>query len=353
MRTLPILVTVFASSLAGAGIAPDAAAKANVPPPPAIFARVGDSVLTTLELSQEVSKRLRPYESARKRAMAAGQWGEAQQENFEKLKQQVTIQTTRMMMRDALIEELVHAAGIRADEVLIEMRIKSAAKRLGGIDKLAKTEGRSMAEIRAQLKQADVTRRFYRAFVPQGVPPTPAEIREYYNKNLDQMKSPDRVGVSIITIPYGTDRKAAFERVESLRRELQFAPQRFALRAKESSSHETKNSGGVFKMKVNGVETDLIPANMLPKSWLGAIARLRPGRVSPAIPGTKDFALLKLDKVESGGKLGFADAADRIAAVLTRQIEQEIVADWSDYYLGKAYIVGVDLEELRSVPELE
>ena len=350
MNTTPFvsiaLLLPVAASAAAAG-------EADLPSPPAIFARVGDTVLTTLERSREVDARLAPYTDARRRIVAAGKWNEEQEENFAKLKQNLTMSITRRMLRDALIEELARAAGIRADEVLIEMRIKSAAKRLGGIDKLAKAERRSLAEIRSQLEKADVTRRFYRVFVPQGVPPTPAEIRAYYDDNIERMRSPNRVGLSILTIPYGSDRAAAFERIESLRRELQFAPDRFAARARANSSHESAGRGGIFTMMVKGVETHMIPADMLPKSWLAAIARLQPGRVSPTIPGAENYALLKLDKIEEGSELSFADAADKIAALLSRQLEQKIVADWSDYYLGKAYVVGVDVKDLRAADEPE
>jgi parvulin-like peptidyl-prolyl isomerase len=340
--TRNILAVVGATLIAQAATAATASDAGPVlPEPPAIYARIGDKILTTLEVEREGRKRMAPVLKRAEIIKKAGRWTEADDAEIARLRQRFGVEALLDMRRQALMEDLTESSGMRADEFMIELQITSAAKRLGGLDKLVESEGRNLSEIRRELRLRDITRKFYRSFVPQGAPPGPSEIRAYYYENQDQLKEPDSVRVSIIQIAFGDDKEAAFDKVDSLRRELQFAPERFAARAREFSVHkESAERGGVYTFRRGRDELEEIPVDVLPQAWIQAIATLLPGRVSGTIETAEGFVLLKLDDYRKGKDVSFSEVADKISILLRRMEEQRIVADWTDYYIGQTYEVG-------------
>ena len=72
---------------AGAVRAAERAPAASLGKPPTIFARVGDKVLTTLEFERELDKRMARFADAREKLMAAGQWRDENEQNYNKLRE--------------------------------------------------------------------------------------------------------------------------------------------------------------------------------------------------------------------------------------------------------------------------
>ena len=185
---------------------------------------------------------------------------------------------------------------------------------------------------------------FFRNFVPQGPGPGPREIREHYEANRPALKSPARVRVRIIFVSSASDRKAAFEKADGLKRELRYAPDRFALRARESSDHkESAEQGGLVVVDVGGEKVDWVP--------LGALARmnpvvaqvaqkLQPGRVSEVVRLADGFLLVKLEGYRKGREPELSEVADRITQSLSREVENRLIGDWMEYYLQRTYLVA-------------
>jgi parvulin-like peptidyl-prolyl isomerase len=322
--------------------AADAPAAGALPPAPAIVMHVGERCLTTHEIEREIMSMLRPQLLRRKQMIEKGTWNQSLEAQLaaqsEALKRQVVI----VLRTKAIMEEHARAQGHSPDELRLEERLRRRARQAGGVEALVKAEGRTLGEIRDNLRGDDMRARFMRNYVPDAVPPGPREIREYYTAHRDEIKASAMVKVRAILLAKGDDEAGALATAERLKRELQFAPDRFAERAREHSDHrQTAESGGLIAGKFEGKETEWIGLDELLRQnpLVGrAVAKLQPGKVSDVLAFADGFALVKLEGIRQGGILGIGEAADLIKDKLAADAREKLVEDWVLYHLRSTYL---------------
>jgi len=332
------LVSVLVSSASPAADAP--AAKA-LPPAPAILMQVGERYVTTHEIEREIMTALRPQLLRRGQMIKKGAWTQADEARLaaqgKTLKRQIVV----VLRTKAIMEEHARAQGLRPDELRLEERLRRRALRAGGVEALLKAEGRTLGEIREELRGDDMRARFMRNYVPDAVPPGPRDIREYYAAHRDEIKAPAKVKVRVILLAKGDD-DGALATAEKLKRELQFAPERFAERAREHSQHrQTAGRGGLIAGMEAGKETEWIGIDALLRqnALVGrAVSQLPPGKVSDVLAFADGYALVKLEGVREGGLLGIGEAAEPIKEKLAAETREKLLEDWVVYYLRSTYL---------------
>ncbi len=333
------LVSVLVSS---ATFAADAPAAGALPPAPAILMQIGERYLTTHEIEREIMTALRSQLLRRKQMIREGTWSQADEARLaaqsEALKRQVVI----VLRTKAIMEEHTRAQGMRPDELRLEERLRRRARQAGGVDALIKAEGRTLGELRDDLRGDDMRARFMRNYVPDAMAPGPREIREYYTTHRDEIKAPAMVKVRAILLARGDDAAGTLATAEKLKRELQFAPDRFAERAREHSNHrQTAERGGLIVGEMAGEETEWIGLDALVRqnALVGrAVAQLLPGKVSDVLTFAGGYALVKLEGIREGGILGIGEAADLIKKKLTTETREKLIEDWVLYYLRSTYL---------------
>jgi len=329
----------FAALAPGAAPPTPGASPDGIAAPPAILARIGGKLVTTAELEENLERQFRAYVERREQAVRAGLWDARQEAAFAEVRERLGAEVRAALLRSALIEDMVEGSGYRPDETLIELRVAGAARKAGGLEALAREQGRSLAEIREELRRADLERRFWRAFVPPPPEPTPAQVREYYLANRRELRSPPLARLRLIRLPSGPDRQQAFERADDLRRELQYAPDRFPDRAREHSTHrESAERGGLLAAGPGAEAPDMVSLGAIPAPLAEAAARLRPGEVSGLVELADGFYLLKLEELRPGREYALAEVCERIADLLRRAAEERTFADWVDCYMHTAYV---------------
>jgi hypothetical protein len=306
--------------------AADAPAAGALPPAPAIVMHVGERCLTTHEIEREIMSMLRPQLLRRKQMIEKGTWNQSLEAQLaaqsEALKRQVVI----VLRTKAIMEEHARAQGHSPDELRLEERLRRRARQAGGVEALVKAEGRTLGEIRDNLRGDDMRARFMRNYVPDAVPPGPREIREYYTAHRDEIKASAMVKVRAILLAKGDDEAGALATAERLKRELQFAP---------------AESGGLIAGKFEGKETEWIGLDELLRQnpLVGrAVAKLQPGKVSDVLAFADGFALVKLEGIRQGGILGIGEAADLIKDKLAADAREKLVEDWVLYHLRSTYL---------------
>lgn len=281
------------------------------------------------EFQRELSRRLQDGLRRRDQLVRAGLWGPREEEAFNEARLGVISDVRAQLLRSAVIEDLVLSSGFRPDETILELRLEAAAKRAGGFEKLALQQGRNLGELREELRRADIERRFWRSFVPAPPEPTPAQIREYYMARREQMRSAPLVKLRVIQLPAGEH-----ELADELRRELQYAPDRFAQRAREHSAHrESAERGGLL-----AAGDGFIPLDSLPGPLAAAVARMNSGEVSNLIELADLIYLLKLEDARPGRAYTLEEVSEQIAELLRRAAEERALADWCEYYFHRVYV---------------
>jgi len=162
----------------------------------------------------------------------------------------------------------------------------------------------------------------------------------------------------ILLVARGDDAEAALAKAEGLKRELQFAPERFERLAREQSQHaETATRGGLISMEVDGEETEWIGIDALLRqnpAVARVVARLSSGQVSDVLTFANGYALVKLEGLEEGGPMGIAEAAEPIRRRLAIEQRERLLRDWVVYCSRSIYLadrlgrrIGVEATELR------
>jgi len=338
------LVFVAAASVTARPEAPPRPGDGDeIQPSPNVLVKVGADCVTSYGVQREVGIQMRGQDAARRKRLEAGSWTDEDEAKLSNVRALLAVKSRNELVARALMAEIALEAGYRPNERQLERRLRSAVKKAGSIEALVRKEGRSLNGIRELLRQQDLQGRFFRNFIPQDPGPGPREIREHYEANRAALKSPSSVRVRIIFVSSASDRKAAFEKADGLKRELRYAPDRFALRARESSDHkETAERGGLMVADVGGEKVEWVPSDQLARvnPVVAQVAqKLQPGRVSDVVPLADGFLLVKLEGYKKGRDLTLPEVADRITQALARETENRLIGDWIEYYLRRTYLV--------------
>ena len=364
MLRTPYILLLGAVSAAVSFAAPAAEGTAEVkpglPPPPAVLARVGSELITRSDIDglsaeyldrlvdQKLNERLGGIVEGRRRAKEAGTWTDAAEEQYRRLREgaersipreDIEREARSELLRRALVCESARRTGYHPDEVVIEWRVKTKVARAKGVEELERKTGRTVGEMREELRQKDLSTRFFADRLPQGVMPGPAEIRAYYRANRRRLERAPLVKLRAIEMPIGPDRKEAFERADDLRRELQFAPDRFEMRARDlAETEEEKVWAGLVVDSRTGKAVEWIPLDALPPLVARVTRSLKPGEVSDLIEEKGVFLLIKLEGRKPSERVPLQKVSEDILRLLMRTQEARTVQEWSEYYLGEVYM---------------
>jgi parvulin-like peptidyl-prolyl isomerase len=304
--------------------------------------QVGERYLTTHEIQRELVVTLRPQLLRRKRMVEAGTWTEADQAKLVAQSDALGVQLAALLREKAVMEEYARSQGHGPDELRLEERLRRRTREAGGIKALLRKEGRTLGEIRDELRGEDMRVRFMRSLVPDAGPPGPSDIREYYAAHRDEIRAPAKVKTRILLIAKGDDPAGALAKAEDLKRELQFAADRFEERARELSQHrETAGRGGLITAEVDGEETEWIGIDLLLRqnAVIGrAVARLSPGRVSDVLAFANGYALVKVEGLREGGPLRIEEAAEPIKEKLALEERESLRREWVVFYQRSMYL---------------
>ena len=222
---------------------------------------------------------------------------------------------------------------------MIEWRVKTAVERAKGVEEFERRTGRTVGQMREELRRKDLSTRFFANRLPHGVMPGPAEIRAYYRANRSRLERPPLVKLRAIEMPTGPDRKEAFERADDLRRELQYAPDRFEMRARDlAETEEEKARAGLVVDSRTGKAVEWVPQDALPPLVARATRGLGPGEVSDLIEEKGVFLLVKLEGRKPSEPVPLQKVSEDILRLLMRAQEARTVQEWSEYYLGEVYM---------------
>ena len=168
-------------------------------------------------------------------------------------------------------------------------------------------------------------------------PPTPREVEDFYQKNIEKFRDKDMIKISTITIPKFTgDADASIEKQKRLAQEIRakiVAGNDFASMAKTYSQDSRAENGG---------EWDWMERKAMKKSMADAAFALKNGGVSQVIEEETSFIIIYCD----AKKFGDATPLDKVRGDIEKVIDQQKSRDSLDKWLAdlrrKAVIKKMD-----------
>jgi peptidyl-prolyl cis-trans isomerase SurA len=181
------------------------------------------------------------------------------------------------------------------------------------VSELARTNMtmKKFRELREKMIIVQVMRGRYAA---QQNPPTPLDVREYYEKNIDRYRDKDMIKISTITVSkYSGDASATPASQRRLAEELRakvIGGADFAATARTHSQDSHAEDGG---------EWDWMERTQMKKSIADAAFAVKEGGISPVVEDEAAFIIIAVD----AKKLGKAEPLENVRPQIERMIRQE------------------------------
>ncbi len=155
-------------------------------------------------------------------------------------------------------------------------------------------------------------------------PPNPVEVREYYNKHIDQFRDKDMIKISTITVPKFTgDSLASPESQRRLAQELRanvLGGANFAETARTHSQDSRSDDGG---------EWPWMERTQMKKSIADAAFAVKQGGISQVVEDEAAFIIIAVD----AKKLGTPEPLEKVRPQIERMIRQERSKEALDAWL--------------------
>jgi len=265
----------------------------------AVFARVGDTIITYAEFRQAlaVAQRKKYYHAK----PPEGEFPRFQREVGEDVVNRV------LLLREA------KRRGIEPDREQIQKTIAGYEARYGGSPAWQANKGRMIEAVTAQLERESQLERLEKS-VRMIREPGEAQARAYFDRHRDLFVEPEQVKLGVILLkvdPSSTQAvwNAAHEEAKQIHKRL-LAGVDFAELAKLHSGDRTAESGG---------DMGYVHRGMLPEAVHGVVDKLQPGKFSEPVQLLEGVALFRLDDRKVAKQRAFEEVRDRAGDLWQRE----------------------------------
>jgi peptidyl-prolyl cis-trans isomerase C len=231
-----------------------------------------------------------------------------------------------LVSRELLLQE-AKTSGITVTDAEINQQITELKGRFPSPEKFQealKKENLTEAEFARQARDAFAVQKLVETKVVNDVKVSDQEIKDFYDKNQDKMKRPERVHVRHILIKVDKGAAADVKQKAKAKAEDLLAKAKagadFAKLATESSDDPgSKPRGGDLSWVARG--------QTVPPFETAAFALKKPNEISPVVETEYGYHVIQLLEHQDAGAAPFAEVKDRIAEFLKQQQQQAKVQD--------------------------
>ena len=224
-----------------------------------------------------------------------------------------------------LLQQEAKAEGISANAAEVQQQIDARKRTFPNEEAYQKAlaqSGLKEAALRKQLGEQIALQKFVRTKVAQGITVSDQASRDFYEKNRDQIRQPERVHVRhiLLQVPQGAapaDKQKVRQQAEDLLKRLK-AGEDFAKLAQESS----QDAGS----RPRGGDLGLIaPGETVPPFDTAAFALTQPNALSPVVESPFGYHIIQLLERQPASTIPYEQVKDRIGMMLKeRQTRQQL-----------------------------
>jgi peptidyl-prolyl cis-trans isomerase D len=164
----------------------------------------------------------------------------------------------------------------------------------------------------------------------KGVSVTDEELRSYYTENASRFSVAEERRASHILIQFGSDKKAAKAKADSLLAQLRKAPASFAEVARKNSQDEASApKGGDLDFSQRG--------GLAAKSVEDAVFAMKTGEISDVVESEFGYHIVTLTALRGGDKRPFEEARGEIEAEVRKALAQKKYAEAAEQFTNTVY----------------
>ena len=302
--------------------APQAATNPHAAPAPAVFARVGDVVITQQD-----------YDAAFAQAARSKFYhGKPPEGEVARLQREVA----QNLIDDILIAREAKRRKVQPDSAAVQKTLQSYEDRYKDSAQWKANRAQILPNLKAKLERESITE-VLQAQVKKVADPTPAQLEQYYLAHKDKFTSPEQVNVQMILLkvdPSSPQAKwdAARDEGMAIVKRLKGGAD-FAELARIHSGDASAQRGG---------DMGYVHRGMLPEPAQVAVDKLKPGEISDAVvllegvgvfrlKERKEPVLNKLDIVKERAKdLYLRDRGEEAWTKLLAQLRRDTPAKYDE-----------------------
>ena len=284
-----------------------------------VAAVVNDEIITTFQLDNEVKVALRINE--KRNQMTAAQ--------FDKFK----LQVLQKMINDKLLEQRSKELGLTVPDADLESAIKDVEAKNGltreALIRALAAQGTTFEAYRESVRKEILRYKLLSREVSYKVLVTTNEIRNYYNKHMDECDSEPKIRINRIsyTLPTGDEeQKAAFYKQVDVTRDLLLNGEDFATVLAGQGQIAT------------GGDMGEVPEADLAKPIQQALEGLKAGDVSEPVEINGQLHLFQITARTAAGDDPFELARDEIEAKLRKVKADARLKEWQKELNDNAHI---------------
>jgi parvulin-like peptidyl-prolyl isomerase len=308
MKQIPNLSRAALLSLALAAAGEIVAASPATPSAPvavpamaqsAVFARVGDSVITQDE-----------YNAAFNGATRSKFYhGKPPDSEIAVLQREVSDQ----LVTRILLQREAKRRGLRPDDAEIQKTVQSYEQRYAGSEQWKKNRAQMLPPLVLRLGQDSLLSQIEKT-VRTGVKPSEKEAKAYYAAHQDQFTEPEQLRVSVILLkvdpssPAATWKKAE-EQAQALAKRLR-GGEDFATLARQLSADESAKQGG---------DMGYLHSGMLPDGTQEVLAKMKAGEITDSVRLLQGQAVFRLTDRKAAKLHEFEAAKVRVQELVQRE----------------------------------
>ncbi|HEX3554138.1 MAG TPA: peptidylprolyl isomerase [Thermoanaerobaculia bacterium] len=236
-----------------------------------------------------------------------------------------------------LLQQEARTQGIAPSEQELDQQVAARKKQFpneAAYQNALKQTGLTEALLRQQTRDQIAVQKYVETKVIPGVTVPDQAAKDFYDKNKDQIHSPERLHLRHILIavnPKGTpaDKEKAKAKAEDLLKQIQGGAD-FAKLAQASSDDPGS--------KPNGGDLGWISPGQTPPAFEKAAMALKSNQVSPVVESPFGFHVIQLLERQAAGTVPFEQVKDRIGMMLKQKQAQELVQARIKELRGKAKV---------------
>jgi len=237
----------------------------------------------------------------------------------------------RQVVESMIVERVqlqrAEAIGLKVDDTLLDQAFAELAQRnkmtSAQFEKTLKKEGANLAEFRDQLRTQTQIRQLVNREVNSRIQITEEDVDDFLRKQEQQQNRSVEYNIShiLLTIPQkpsAADIARYKKEAETIRQKL-VAGESFATLAASHSKDQYALQGGLIGWRTTG---------QLPELFANALAKMKPGDISPVLQSANGFHVLKLNEQRGG-----ISATYRVTQTHARHILFKPQSGISDSYI--------------------